>query len=160
MKTIIVYASHYGYTEELVNKMIKESNDTFDSFNIVSNHSLDLKQYDNVILGSCIYIGLIDKEMKKFIHNNQALLLEKNLGIFLACAFEDQFESHLLNNFPIELINHSMFTLNLGGKLQKDKLSLAHKLLVGMIEKTEKGKKPIKSFDKRTQEIVNRFYSA
>ncbi len=50
--------------------------------------------------------------------------------------------------------------VNLGGKLQKDKMNFAHKVLVNMIEKTEEGKKPVKTYENRTLEIVNEFYRA
>ena len=31
MNTLIIYASTYGYTKEMVNKMVNESNHQFDS---------------------------------------------------------------------------------------------------------------------------------
>ena len=43
-------------------------------------------------------------------------------------------------------------------ELQKEKLNFAHKILVNMIEKTEEGKKPVKTFENRTLDIVNQFY--
>ena len=41
MNTLIIYASTYGYTEEMVNKMINESNHQFDSINILKNKNID-----------------------------------------------------------------------------------------------------------------------
>ena len=49
MKTLIVYASTYGYTEEMVNKMVKESNYEFESVNVLKNKSIDLSKYENPI---------------------------------------------------------------------------------------------------------------
>lgn len=160
MKTLIVYASTYGYTEEMVHKMVNESNHSFDSINILKNKNIDLSNYENVIIGSCIYVGQINKELKKFIMSQHDLLMQKNIGLFLACAFEDQFNTHLTNNFSQDIIDHSKIQVNLGGKLQKDKLNFAHKILVSMIEKTEEGKKSVKPFENRTLDIVNQFYRA
>ena len=160
MKTLIVYASTYGYTEEMVNKMVKESNYEFESVNILKNKSIDLSKYENIILGSCIYVGQINKELKKFIDHQHDILMQKKLGIFLACAFEEQFNTHLKSNFPADIMNHSELNINLGGKLQKDKLNFAHRVLVNMIEKTEEGKKPIKTYENRTLEIVHQFNRA
>ena len=87
-------------------------------------------------------------------------LIQKNIGLFLACAFEDQFNTHLTNNFSQDIIDHSKILVNLGGKLQKEKLNFAHKVLVNMIEKTKEGKKPVKTFENRTLDIVNHFYRA
>lgn len=160
MKTLIVYASTYGYTEEMVNKMVKESNYEFESVNVLKNKSIDLSKYENIILGSCIYVGQINKELKKFIDHQHDILMQKKLGIFLACAFEEQFNTHLKSNFPADIMNHSELNINLGGKLQKDKLNFAHRVLVNMIEKTEEGKKPIKTYENRTLEIVHQFNRA
>jgi len=160
MNTVIIYASTYGYTEEMVKKMVDESNHNFDSINILKNKNIDLTNYENIIIGSCIYVGQINKELKKFIMSQHDLLMQKNIGLFLACAFEDQFTTHLTNNFTQDIIDHSKIQINLGGKLQKDKLNFAHKVLVNMIEKTEEGKKPVKSYENRTLEIVNQFYRA
>lgn len=160
MKTLIVYASTYGYTEEMVNKMVKESNYEFESVNILKNKSIDLSKYENIILGSCIYVGQINKELKKFIDHQHDILMQKKLGIFLACAFEEQFNTHLKSNFPADIMNHSELNINLGGKLQRDKLNFAHRVLVNMIEKTEEGKKPIKTYENRTLEIVHQFNRA
>lgn len=160
MNTLIIYASTYGYTEEMVNKMVNESNYQFDSINILKNKNIDITKYENIIIGSCIYVGQINKELKKFLSNNHDELMHKNIGLFLACAFEEQFKTHLANNFTSDMIDHSMIQVNLGGKLQKDKMNFAHKVLVNMIEKTEEGKKPVKTYENRTLEIVNQFYRA
>jgi menaquinone-dependent protoporphyrinogen oxidase len=160
MNTLIIYASTYGYTEEMVNKMVNESNHKFDSINILKNKNIELKDYENIIIGSCIYVGQINKELKKFVSNNHDELMHKNVGLFLACAFEEQFKTHLTNNFSQDMIDHSQIQVNLGGKLQKDRMNFAHKVLVNMIEKTEEGKKPVKTFENRTLEIVNHFNRA
>lgn len=89
MNTLIIYASTYGYTEEMVNKMINESNHQFDSINILKNKNIDLTKYENIVIGSCIYVGQINKELKKFLSNNHEVLMHKNIGLFLACAFEE-----------------------------------------------------------------------
>lgn len=160
MNTLIIYTSTYGYTEEMVHKMVDESNRQFDSINILKNKNIDLTKYENIIIGSCIYVGQINKELKKFLSNNHDELMHKNIGLFLVCAFEEQFKTHLINNFTSDMIDHSQIQVNLGGKLQKDKMNFAHKVLVNMIEKTEEGKKPVKTYENRTLEIVNQFYRA
>jgi menaquinone-dependent protoporphyrinogen oxidase len=160
MRTLIIYASTYGYTHEMVNKMIKESNQHFDSINIVENQNIDIEHYDALILGSSIYVGQINKALKKFILENEALIMSKKLGIFLACGFEDQFNAHISNNFSAELIHHASTVINLGGAIEKDKLKFGHKILVNMVEKTEEGKKPINAYPNRTLEIVNHFNRA
>jgi len=160
MKTLIIYASTYGYTQQMVNKMVQESDQHFDYINIVENKNIDLSKYDSLILGSSIYVGQINKDLKNFILENQAVIMTKKLGIFLACGFENQFNTHINNNFSVELINHASTIVNLGGEIKKEKLNFGHKILVKMVEQTEEGKKPINTYPNRTLEMVNQFYRA
>lgn len=160
MKALIIYASIYGYTQEMVQKMVQESDQHFDYINIVENNNIDLSKYDTLILGSSIYVGQINKALKNFILENQAVIMTKKLGLFLACGFENQFNAHINNNFSAELINHASTIVNLGGEIKKEKLNFGHKILVNMVEKTEEGKKPIHTYPNRTLEIVNQFYRA
>ena len=106
-------------------------------------------------MGSSIYVGQIHKSMKEFIKINHDLLLKKRLVIYLCCAFEHEFENHLKNNFPIELLEHASMIQNLGGAIDKSKLNFGHKMMVSMIEKTEAGKKPILRHDERIETILS-----
>lgn len=87
--------------------------------------------------------------------SNHDLLLSKRLVIYLCCAFEHEFENHLKNNFPIELLEHASVIQNLGGAIDKSKLNFGHKMMVSMIEKTEAGKKPILRHEDRIQTILS-----
>lgn len=160
MKTLIIYASTYGYTEEMVKKMVSESDTNVEALNIVSNCDVELAKYDAVILGSSIYVGQIHKELKNFIQKNMNELLVKKLGIFLVCGFEAQFDTHIKNNFSEVLTQHATSIVYLGGKIQKDRLKFGHKLMVNMIEKTPEGMKPIPMYPNRTLDIVNQFNRA
>ena len=87
--------------------------------------------------------------------SNHDLLLSKRLVIYLCCAFEHEYENHLKNNFPIELLEHASMIQNLGGAIDKSKLNFGHKMMVSMIEKTEAGKKPILRHEDRIQTILS-----
>ena len=83
------------------------------------------------------YTGQIHKSMKEFTKSNHDLLLSKCLVIYLCCAFEHEFDNHLKNNFPVELLEHASMIQDLGGAIDKSKLNFGHKMMVSMIEKTE-----------------------
>lgn len=160
MKTLIIYASTYGYTEELVKKMMVESNNEVDAINIVNSKNIDIANYDNLILGSSIYVGQMHKELKNFIQTNLSEIVSKKLGLFLTCGFEAQFDTHVKNNFSEDLIRHATSIIYLGGRINKDKLKFGHKLMVNMIEKTPEGMKPVPMYPNRTLDIVNQFNRA
>lgn len=160
MKTLILYASTYGYTEEMVKKMVTESDGNIEAVNVSTSRNVELSKYDAVILGSSIYVGQIHKELKSYIQQNLEQLLSKKLGLFLSCGFEAQFETHIKNNFSEALIQHATSIVYLGGKIQKDRLKFGHKLMVNMIEKTPEGMKPVPMYPNRTLDIVNQFNRA
>lgn len=155
MKTGVLFASSYGYAKEMADQITSGLEGDVQCVNLNVKQTLDLGDVDTIVLGSSIYVGQIHKSMKEFIKVNHDLLLEKRLVIYLCCAFEHEFENHLKNNFPVELLEHASMIQNLGGAIDKSKLNFGHKMMVSMIEKTEAGKKPILRYDDRIQTILS-----
>ena len=155
MKTVVLYASGYGYAKEMAEQITSGLNGDVQGVNLNVKQKLDLEDVDTIVLGSSIYVGQIHKSMKEFIKINHDLLLKKRLVIYLCCAFEHEFENHLKNNFSIELLEHASMIQNLGGAIDKSKLNFGHKMMVSMIEKTEAGKKPILRHEDRIQTILS-----
>lgn len=160
MKTLIIYASKYGYTEELVKKMIVESNNEFDSININSTNKIDLSKYEGVILGSSIYIGQMNRKLKDFVSKNLNVLMDKKISLFLACGSEENFDLQVKNNFPEALVEHASSITYLGGKIQKEKLNFFYKFIISNIEKSQPDAKPYPMYPNRTLDIVNQFNRA
>lgn len=137
MKTAIIYASTYGSTQkvaEALHSTIKNS----DIFN-VKKENPNLSSYDSVILGSSIYIGQIDKQLKNFIQKNMEVLKHKKLGIYFCCGFEDNIQTYLDSNFDKELVKDAVVT-TMGGEMDVSKMSFAHKMITRMVQKSEQGK--------------------
>ncbi len=155
MKTRILYASSYGYAKEMAEQLSVGLSGEVQCVNLNVKQNLDLNDVDTIVLGSSIYVGQIHKSMKEFIKVNHDLLLKKRLVIYLCCAFEHEFENHLKNNFPLELLEHASMIQNLSGAIDKSKLNFGYKMMVSMIEKTEAGKKPILRYDDRIQTILS-----
>lgn len=149
MKTLIIYASRYGFTQECVGdlkKMIKGEVDTFNLQDGVEPMHMD---YDNVVLGSSIYIGQIDKKLKAYVQQHLSELLKKRIFIFISCGILDQYEQNMHNAFPKELLNMAILKTCFGGELRLDKMKFGDKLMTKMMLKaTEKqGKKaPCKAY--------------
>lgn len=154
MKTLVLYASSYGYAKEMADRIVNGLEGEVECINLNEKRKIDLKDVDTVVLGSSIYVGQIHKSMKDFIKTHHEVLLSKHVVIYLCCAFEHEFENHLKNNFPIDLLEHATMVKNLGGQIDKSKLNFGHKMMVSMIEKTEAGKKPILRHDERVSDIL------
>lgn len=154
MKALILYASTYGLTQEMAKRIQSDLSDSTQCINLNKESAPALDGFDTIILGSSIYVGQIQKAMKTYLLQNKELLMQKRLGIFLCCGFEHEFENHLKNNFPQNLLDYATITQNLGGRIDLAHLSFAHKLLVKMIEKTEAGKRPILVHPERIQPFI------
>jgi len=54
-----------------------------DIINLKEIKNPDISKYDTVILGASIYMGKIQKRMRKFIEENMNELLKKNIALFI-----------------------------------------------------------------------------
>ncbi|MBC3890006.1 flavodoxin [Acetobacterium paludosum] len=143
MKTLILYASTYGYTQECAAKL---SNDLLGDVllvNINADPVPPLEEYDTVLIGGSIYMGQIQKKIKEYCLANADSLKKKNLGFFISCGSAENFDENIKNSFPEALINAALSIENFGGEFRIDKMKLSHKLIMKMVAKaTEKDNKP------------------
>ncbi|PKM69702.1 MAG: flavodoxin [Firmicutes bacterium HGW-Firmicutes-19] len=137
MKTAIIYASTYGSTRrvaQILNQKILNS-----TLVDIKKQSIDPTNFDTIILGSSIYIGQIDKQMKNFIHGYKEVLKNKKLGIYFCCGFEENLQTYLDTNFDEEMVNNAT-VMTMGGEMDVNKMSFAHKMITRMVQKSEQGK--------------------
>jgi len=154
MKTLILYSTTYCYAEEIA-KLIANRIPETTLQNIQKNKTVDLTPYDHVILGGAIYIGKVHKDLVAFAAAHESELLTKKLGLFICCLFGDKYMEEMKANFPLSLIKHAYTSENFGGKLQTDKMSFMHKMIMKMVAKSEQGKEPVVAYPKRVDAFVN-----
>ena len=82
MKTIIMYSSKYGCTEDCVKALKSKLNGECRLVNLKNVGAIDFQQYDWVIIGGSIYVGKIQKEVRLFCERNLKELLTKNITLF------------------------------------------------------------------------------
>ena len=83
MKTLIVYGSKNGCTEECACLLRDELGET-DLADVGRPHSVSLDAYDTVLIGSPVYIGKLDKNVIQFCNARLATLTEKRIGLLFA----------------------------------------------------------------------------
>ena len=159
MKTVILYASKYGYTAEIVENIKAQLDGDVQAIDVSKEKVPNLEHVDGIILGSSIYVGQIHKSLKQWMEQNQSLLLSKRIAVFLCSGFASEFEKNLQANFPKLILDHALSCDYLGGRIDKSKLSFMHKQLVNMIEKTEAGKQTIHAYPEHCVDLVQRFQS-
>lgn len=138
MKTLIVYGTTYGYVAECAETLQKALGDDCDKVRLMAEKdsgAVDLNAYDRVIIGGSIYMGQVQKAVKQFCLSHSSELIEKRVGLFLSCGLPDQFDTHVANAFPGDLIGHAVAVLDFGGELRTEKMGLGHKLITSMMTK-------------------------
>lgn len=137
MKTIIIYSSKYGCTEDCAKALKSKLNGDSILVNLKNARAVDFQQYDWIIIGGSIYVGKIQKEVKQFCERNLKTLLTKNIALFMCCTTPEQVNDFFKSNFPSELLAHAMQTTNFGGELRQEKMGFLERKLTAMIAKAE-----------------------
>ena len=134
IKTIIIYTTKKGCTKKCAGIIQKK----IDNSEIICLDDLypNLDAYQNVIIGSPVYIGMINKKIKNFIIENKTKLLDKQLKIFLCGMNKKEEENTIKANFDEEIIDKTKIAF-VGGAYYFDKLSFFEKLIVRLIGKTK-----------------------
>jgi menaquinone-dependent protoporphyrinogen oxidase len=136
MKTLMIYSSKHGTTKECC--YLVQENLTHDSqiISIDKSDTIDLSTVDNILIGSSVYAGKINKKLLTFINKNLAELKNKKLGVFLCCGVEKELDTYF-NLLPSELIENAKL-FYCGGKIDLEE----HNFLVKfMLKKIMNGNK-------------------
>jgi menaquinone-dependent protoporphyrinogen oxidase len=136
MKTVIIYATKYGYTEDCVDQMKQQLDGDVLKVNILTETISSLDAFDNVIIGGSIYMGQIHKKLKAFCENNLSSLQEKRVALFLCCGLPENFEQSLAAAFPSVLRERAITSECFGGELRTDKMKGPDRIISKMMKKT------------------------
>ncbi len=82
-KVLVVYASKYGATKEIAEKVglvLKDAGFVTDV--LPAGHVESLDPYQAVVLGSAVYIGGWRKEAARFLKTNEKMLAAKKVWLF------------------------------------------------------------------------------
>jgi menaquinone-dependent protoporphyrinogen oxidase len=135
LKTLIVYASTYGFTEDCVKTLCRQINGSTLAVNIIKTKDVNFDEFDTVVIGGSIYMGQIQKQVNDFCVLNIETLKQKNIALFLSCALTENFEVNIKNSFPTDLIAKSFYKSHFGGELRLEKMKFAHKMITNLMQK-------------------------
>lgn len=131
MRTAIVYATKHGTTEKVAQK-IKEGlgEDKVQLFNLKKDKNFDINQFEQIIVGGSIHAGNIQKSIKNFIETHTQELLQKYLGLFLCCMYEDEAQEQFDRAYPEFLRSHATSNKLIGGELLFEEMNFFEKALI------------------------------
>lgn len=136
MKTLIAYGTRHGCTEKCSKLVSAKIDGKVDLCDLKAVKSIDLSQYNKVIIGGSIYMGKIQKEVSEFCLKNLDILKDKKVGLFICCMREGDFaETQLKDSFPKDLIDNAIAKENLGGEFIFKKMSFMERLIVKKVSK-------------------------
>lgn len=130
MKAVIVYDSLHGSTEKCARQLRELINGDVQTVSLQKNQEINLNDFDTVIIGGSIHMGVIQTRVENFISKNQAQLLEKQIGLYLCCMEEGDVAQQQFNKaYPDNLRNKAKALGLFGGEFNLRKMSFFEKKL-------------------------------
>lgn len=152
MRSLIIYVSKTGATERCAKKLKEQLKDC--TMGNVNNLNEDINQYDLIIIGSPIRIGMIDKRIKKFLLNNREKLKAKKTAYFICCGFHENWKKYYEENIPKDLLESAVVYDSFGGELDIEKQKGFDKWIIKMVSKSIDENKKIEILDKNIDKFI------
>ncbi|WP_162921677.1 flavodoxin domain-containing protein [Listeria costaricensis] len=135
MRTLILYDSKYGTTEKCAQHLAAQIKNDVDMQKIIPKKNYDLSDYQQIILGTPIYMGKPRKVFTEFLNNHQDSLLTKRLHLYICGMQEAAADEELKNAYPKKLSEHATHQAYFGGEFIFTKMNFFEKLIVKTVTK-------------------------
>ena len=138
MKTAIIYMSKHGTTKKVAKILKGKMNDQqIELINLKKQKTPDITDYNKIILGGSIHVGMIQKKIRKFCENNLELLINKEIALFLICMKRGEERNEQFKNaFPEKLRKMSIANVLLGGEFVFENMNFLEKAIVKKVAGT------------------------
>lgn len=138
MRTVIIYATKHGCTDKCAYTLANELETDIKLVNLETERNINITEYEAVIIGGSIHVGMINKKVKSFIDKNLDTLSKKKLGLFLCCMYEgekalEQFQNAFPEIIRNKAVAHGLF----GGEFDFDKMNFLEKAIVKKVANVE-----------------------
>ncbi len=130
MKNCILFTTKHGSAEKAAFLLKEKLNAETDIINLKDVKKPDISDYDDydtVILGASIYIGKIQKQMRKFIGENLNELLKKNIALFIMAGQKEKAQETLYNAYSSKLFDHAFAKEYFGYEMILEKMNFLEK---------------------------------
>ena len=134
MKTAILFQSKYGFTKQIAQIIRETLPGETQIFNLRETLAPDIQNFQTVIIGSSIYLGTVQKNIKNWIDKNLPVLLSKKIGLF-TCGMEtgEKARRQINNAFPEALRNHAFKIQAFEGGFDFSKMNFFEKAIIRKI---------------------------
>ncbi len=157
MKTLIIYATKNGSVKEVAQLISKELTGSIKMVNTHDEKVQDISCYDNILIGSSIYFGQIDRKIKNFIFLHRPEILNRKFGFFILAGEpnKENLERQIKDTIPNDMYTKANAISVIGSEIKLDKFSWLVRLLLKYVKKI---KSSYKDIDKdKIKEFAERF---
>lgn len=120
-KTLLIYESKYGSTEELTKKMALVLGPAL--YCKPGEFKSEFRDCDFIVIGAPVYAERIDKRMYDFVSENSSWLRNKDVALFCTCLAGEEGKKYL--DPLIEILGDSiLWAKPIGGRLKLGKLDM------------------------------------
>ncbi|MEG0329782.1 MAG: flavodoxin domain-containing protein [Longicatena sp.] len=134
MKIALAYASKYGAVKEIAQLIQKDIDLVLID---LKKEKICVSDYDVIIIGTSVYAGMMQKEVKQLIHE-QSTLLDKKVFMFLSGLNKDDTKKVIVENVGETFYQNIICANCLGGKLDFSKMNFMEKTMIKAINKKAK----------------------
>ena len=134
MKTLIVYATHHGCTEQCAGRLSKSLDGEVELLRLPARRPPKLDGYDQVLIGGSIHIGKVQGAVRRFCREHLEALLSKRLGLFVCCMAEGaDAQKQFDDAFPEVLRRHARASGIFGGAFNFEKMNPLQRAMIRKI---------------------------
>lgn len=134
MKTLIVYASTYGFAQDCVKILSEKINDDVVVYNVADKKDINISNFDNIVIGGSLYAGRVQGKLRKYLANNLDCITNKKVALFLCCADEiKNFDENIKNAYPKLLVENAFAKECFGGEFRFEKMKPFHRFIINLI---------------------------
>ena len=139
MKTLIIYGSKYGFTEDCARELKFKIKDDVNLTSISKASKVNLKDYDRIVIGTPIYMGNIYKSVKSFCDIKKEELLSKNIRFFVVgLGGPETTMKNFDETMDSELLSHSLDNAYFGGAYVLEKMNFFERTIMKKLSKKQK----------------------
>ncbi len=147
MNTLIIYATKNGSVAEVAKLISKEINGKVDLINAHENKVEDISSYDNILIGSSVYFGQIDRKIKNFIFLHRPEIMKRKFGIFIMAGEKDEqaMERQLKDTIPNDIYTKANVLSVIGSEIKLNQFSWLVRFILKHVKKIKSSYKNIDS---------------
>lgn len=138
MKVAIIYATHFGMSEQAAKHLKKLLKTQSDVISFSYREPIDLSSYDAFVLGGSIRMSILDQDFMIWMRHHQSELLAKPLALFVASGFPEKLDTYLKNIFPPALLEHALTVQHIGGSFDLTGLNFYDRFLLKLMKNQAK----------------------